>query len=151
VDMLSVEQIAEPLNDSLGLLAVGSRTVPARQQTLRATLAWSYNLLSEPEQRLFARFSVFAGGWNLEAAEAICTGKGIADGAVLRLLRRLVIKHLFQWNRSLRDRIVTDFWKCCVSMERSVSRTVERQSACDASMRSTISTSVIGFGLSEDD
>jgi predicted ATPase/DNA-binding CsgD family transcriptional regulator/8-oxo-dGTP pyrophosphatase MutT (NUDIX family) len=94
VEMLSVEQIAERLNDSLGLLAVGSRTVPARQQTLRATLAWSYNLLSEPEQRLFAQLSVFAGSWSLEAADAICTGKGSADSAVLILVRRLVMKSL---------------------------------------------------------
>jgi predicted ATPase/DNA-binding SARP family transcriptional activator len=68
---LTVEQIAGRLEDSLGLLTTGSRTAAPRQRTLKATLAWSYELLSEPERKLFGRLSVFAGGWTLEAAKAV--------------------------------------------------------------------------------
>lgn len=71
---LSASQIAGRLDDLFRLLTVGSRTALPRQQTLRATLDWSYDLLSETERRLFARLSVFAGGWTLEAAEAVCGG-----------------------------------------------------------------------------
>lgn len=73
VKAMTVEQIAARLNDHLGLLTGGSRTAQARQQTLRATLDWSYALLTESERLLLQRLSVFAGGWTLEAAEAICT------------------------------------------------------------------------------
>jgi DNA-binding SARP family transcriptional activator len=62
---LSVEQIAERLDDSLGLLSAGSRIASPRQRTLRGTLDWSHALLGEPERRLFRRLSVFAGGWRL--------------------------------------------------------------------------------------
>lgn len=90
VGVLSLEQIAARLDDSLGLLAGGTPAVP-RQQTLRATLDWSYDLLSGPEREMLGRFSVFAGGWSLEAAEAVC-----AEGAgrVLDGLARLVEKSL---------------------------------------------------------
>ncbi|MHB8576700.1 MAG: ATP-binding protein [Dehalococcoidia bacterium] len=59
------------LDQRLGLLTGGARSLPARQQTLRATIAWSWDLLSELEQALFRRLSVFAGGWTLEAMEAV--------------------------------------------------------------------------------
>src|SRR5215207_325509 len=96
---LAVEQVAERLEDSLGLLTGGARTADPRQQTMRATLAWSHELLSEPEKDLFGRLSVFAGGWTLEAAEEVCQDCGAADGAagrdnVLDLLSRLVDKSL---------------------------------------------------------
>ncbi|MDP9476914.1 MAG: tetratricopeptide repeat protein, partial [Actinomycetota bacterium] len=91
---LAVEQVAQRLEDSLSLLAAGLRTAPARQRTMRATLDWSYGLLSEPEKRLFARLSVFAGGWTLEAAEAVGEGEGIGKGEVLNLLSSLVDKSL---------------------------------------------------------
>jgi predicted ATPase/DNA-binding SARP family transcriptional activator len=70
------------LTDSLDLLADGPRDLPTRQQTLRNTLDWSYRLLSEREQRLFARLGVFAGGFTLESAEAVCSddvGHFLAD------------------------------------------------------------------------
>jgi non-specific serine/threonine protein kinase len=68
---LTVEQLAERLTDRFQLLTRGSRTALPRQQTLRASLDWSYDLLDD-EQVLFRRLSVFAGGFDLEAAEAVC-------------------------------------------------------------------------------
>src|SRR6266849_97183 len=73
VRALSVEQIAGRLDDRFGLLASGDRTAPPRQQTLRATLDWSYELLTGPEQVLLRRLSVFA-GWDLDMAEQVCVG-----------------------------------------------------------------------------
>jgi predicted ATPase len=71
--VLSVEQIAARLDDRFRLLTGGSRTAPARQQTLLATLDWSYELLTEPERALLRRLSVFAGGFTLEAAEWVAS------------------------------------------------------------------------------
>src|SRR5579884_1602142 len=69
---LAVEQLAQRLDDRFRLLTGGSRTALPRQQTLRALIDWSYELLSEAERTLLRRLSVFVGGWTLEAAEAIC-------------------------------------------------------------------------------
>ena len=91
---LSVEQIEERLEDSLKLLTTGFRSADPRHRTLRATLDWSYALLSEAERVLFRRLSVFAGGWTLEAAEAVGSGDGVGEGEVLDLLSRLVDKSL---------------------------------------------------------
>jgi len=67
VQTLPIQQIAERLDDRFHLLTSGSRTAPTRQQTLEATLDWSFSLLSEAEQNVLLRLSVFAGGWTLEA------------------------------------------------------------------------------------
>lgn len=91
---LSLDQIAARLDDRFNLLTVGSRTAMARQQTLRATIDWSHDLLSDEERRLFYRLSVFANGWLLEAAEAVCAGQGIEAPQVLDLLTHLVDKSL---------------------------------------------------------
>jgi DNA-binding CsgD family transcriptional regulator/tetratricopeptide (TPR) repeat protein len=91
---LSVEQIAERLDDSLRLLTTGSRTASARQRTLRGALDWSYDLLSEPERVLFGQLSVFAGGWTLEAAEAAALGENVKEDEILDLLSSLVDKSL---------------------------------------------------------
>jgi predicted ATPase len=72
VKVLTAEQIAERLVHRLGLLTGGALDVPERQRTLRATIEWSYNLLEEDEQRLFARLAVFAGSFDLAGAESIC-------------------------------------------------------------------------------
>src|SRR5205823_10284510 len=69
VRALPVEQIASRLNDRFRLLTGGGRTALPRQQTLRALIDWSYDLLSEAEGALLCRLSVFASGWTLEAAE----------------------------------------------------------------------------------
>ena len=72
IRMLTVEQIREGLNDRFRLLTNGNRTTLPRQQTLRALIDWSYDLLPELEKTLLRRLSVFAGGWTLEAAEEVC-------------------------------------------------------------------------------
>jgi len=92
--LLSAEQVAARLGDALGLLTRGGRLAPARQQTVRATLDWSYGLLAKPEQILFDHLAVFAGGWTLEAAEAVAGADGIEPGDVLPLLGQLVDKSL---------------------------------------------------------
>jgi len=89
---LSVEQIEERLENSLKLLTTGFRTADPRHRTLRATLDWSYALLSEAERVLLRRLSVFAGGWTLEAAEAVGSGEGGGHSDVLDPLSRLVDK-----------------------------------------------------------
>jgi predicted ATPase/class 3 adenylate cyclase len=100
VRVLSVEQISERLDDRFRLLTGGQRGRLPRQQTLQATIDWSYRLLTEPERVLFRRLSVFAGGWTLEAAEAICAGDTagleveLDSLEVLDLLARLVDKSL---------------------------------------------------------
>ena len=97
VRVLPVEELAARLEDRFRLLTGGSRAAPPRQRTLRATLDWSHDLLSAPERALFRRLSVFAGGWTLAAAEAVCAGadgEGIAPDEVLGLLIGLVDKSL---------------------------------------------------------
>lgn len=91
---LSVQAIAERLKDRFRLLVTGDQTVLPRQRTLRALIDWSFELLSEPERQLFRRLSVFAGGWTLEAAEAVCQGDGLDAMDVLDLLAQLVQKSL---------------------------------------------------------
>jgi non-specific serine/threonine protein kinase len=94
IGVLSPGQIAQRLKDSLKLLTAGGRTVTPRHQTLKVTLAWSYELLDEPERKLFEWLSVFMGGWTLEAAETVGTGEGVKEEDVLDLLSRLVDKSL---------------------------------------------------------
>lgn len=91
---LSVPEISERLGDSLKLLTGGDRTATPRHRTLRGTLDWSHELLSEGEKRLFRQLSVFAGGWTLGAAEAVGAVDGVAREDVLDLLSRLVDKSL---------------------------------------------------------
>ena len=89
ITVFSPEQIAYRLNDRFKLLTGGSRTALERHQTLRALIDWSYDSLSEEEQRLFRQLSVFAGGWTFEAAEAVCVGLDVLD-----LLTQLINKSL---------------------------------------------------------
>jgi tetratricopeptide (TPR) repeat protein len=79
------------LEQTLDLLVGGARDLPDRQRTLRATLEWSYGLLGDDERRLLARLAVFAGGWTLETAEAVCGDDGLD---VLETLSSLVDKSL---------------------------------------------------------
>ena len=102
VKILNVQEIADRLENVFRLLTGGSRTAIPRHQTLRAAIAWSYDLLDNAERLLFHRLSVFVGGFTLEAAETICAGKGPASlgnvllqpADILDLLLRLVNKSL---------------------------------------------------------
>jgi predicted ATPase/class 3 adenylate cyclase len=94
VRALPVEQVAARLDDRFRLLTGGSRTSVARHQTLRATIDWSYDLLTEPERAVLRRLSVFAAGASLEAAESVCAGDPVDALDVLDLLGRLVEKSL---------------------------------------------------------
>lgn len=93
IKVLSVEEIAARLDDRFSLLTAGSRTAVPRHQTLRATLDWSHDLLTEAERVLFRRLAVFAGGFTLEAAESVCS-QGMKQSDILDLLGRLVDKSL---------------------------------------------------------
>jgi predicted ATPase len=92
--VMTQEETLERLHDRFRLLTGGSRTALPRHQTLRAAVDWSYGLLSEPEREILARLSVFSGGFDLAAAEAIATSESIDARAVLPLLSRLVHKSL---------------------------------------------------------
>src|SRR5262249_23866992 len=86
VRALPVEEVAARLREGFGLLRESSHSFLPRHQTLSATFDWSWELLSLQERALLRRLSVFAGGWTLEAAEAVCAGDGVtecrSDGAV---------------------------------------------------------------------
>ena len=94
LDVLTAEQLASRLDHRFRLLTGGNRAALPRQQTLRATIDWSYQLLSETQQRVFERLSVFASGWTLEAAESICGGDGVPAGDVVDAVRQLIRKSL---------------------------------------------------------
>ncbi len=91
--MLSAEQILERLDDRFQLLSAGPLTAPARHQTLRSTLDWSYELCSRREQRLWADLSIFAGSFDLSAAEGVCGDDG-TSGQIFELLAGLVDKSI---------------------------------------------------------
>ena len=90
VEALDVADIATRVNTGLALRIRGPRTAHPRQQTLRATLAWSHALLSEPERILFRRLAVFANGWTLEGARAVVSDAAVPAGALTQMLDRLV-------------------------------------------------------------
>jgi predicted ATPase/transcriptional regulator with XRE-family HTH domain len=94
VEALAPEQLADRLDQRFLLLTGSNRAALPRQQTLSATLDWSYALLSKPERRLFEQLPVFEAGWTLEAAEDVCAGHGLAGDDVLDLLVGLVRKSL---------------------------------------------------------
>jgi predicted ATPase/DNA-binding CsgD family transcriptional regulator len=94
LNILNADQLAARLDDAFRLLTGGSRSALPRQQTLRATIDWSYELLSDKECLLFQRLSVFAGGCTLEAAEAVCADLSLQPSDVLDLLASLVAKSM---------------------------------------------------------
>ncbi len=95
---LAVQDIAARLDDRFRLLTVGDRAALPRQQTLRALIDWSHDLLSPTEQALFARLSVFAGGFTLEAAEKVAADDALPEADVLDVLARLIEKSLVVLN-----------------------------------------------------
>jgi predicted ATPase/class 3 adenylate cyclase len=94
--LLSPEALLARLGQRLTVLTSSARDVPTRQQTLRNTIAWSYQLLNAWEQRLFRWLSVFVGGCTLQAAEAVCTMADAGEGQVLDGIASLVDKSLLQ-------------------------------------------------------
>lgn len=92
IKMMSPDKLAERLDNRFALLKGGSRTAMPRQQTLRAAIDWSYELLDPAEAALFRRLSVFAGGWTLEAAEQVCADEDLEDWEILDYLSGLVDK-----------------------------------------------------------
>jgi predicted ATPase/DNA-binding CsgD family transcriptional regulator len=101
--VLSVHGIADRLDDLFHVLTTGSRMAPNRQQTLRATIDWSFDLLSRREQQLFEGLSTFSGGWTIEAAEVVCASGDIASDDVLDLLMQLADKSLVLVERGVAD------------------------------------------------
>jgi predicted ATPase len=93
-NIMSVQELVSKLDDRFKILKGGERTALPRQQTMRAAIDWSYNLLSTPEQRLLERLSVFAGGCTLASAAAVCGGYELSEGDMLDLLSGLVVKSL---------------------------------------------------------
>ncbi len=100
VQAMSVDKLAERLGEGFRLLGGGMRTAPSRQQTLEATLDWSYGLLDPTEQAVLRRLGVFAGGFELEAAEIVCASQSTASSEVLEILTQLVAKSLIQVERN---------------------------------------------------
>lgn len=94
INSLSVHKIYERLDDRFTLLTAGKRTALPRQQTLRALINWSYDLLSEQEKILWKRLSVFIDGWTLNAAEEICSDEQINSEEILDLLYQLTEKSI---------------------------------------------------------
>jgi predicted ATPase len=92
--LLAPEALLGRLDRQLQVLTDGARDLPPRQRAMRATLDWSYGLLDEAERALFARLAIFAGGWTLEGAEAVCAAGMVAPEAVLELLGRLMDQSL---------------------------------------------------------
>ena len=103
IKVLSVEKIQERLDDRFNLLSSGKRTALPRQQTLKALIDWSYDLLSEEERILWKRLSVFSGGWTMETAEEICSDAKIGRDKILDLLSQLAEKSIIIYDEE-RDR-----------------------------------------------
>jgi predicted ATPase len=95
VRTLTPQAIADRLDRRLHLLTGGARDLPQRQRTLRATIGWSYDLLDPTDQVLFERLGAFAGGWTLDAAEAVCAGDGGPDviEGLASLLEKSMVRH----------------------------------------------------------
>src|SRR5262249_13663016 len=96
VRVLGIEQVLQRLDATFRSALGSTRAAPSRQQTMWATLNWSYALLDEPARVLLRRLAVFAGGWNLEVAESVCGGGELTYGRVLEHLTRLVDCSLVQ-------------------------------------------------------
>lgn len=94
IKVLPVGQILARLEDRFRLLTAGSSAALPHQQTLRAAVDWSYELLTDPERSLFQRLSVFAGGATLEGVESVCSGEGLTEDVVLDLMTQLVDRSL---------------------------------------------------------
>ena len=100
VAALPLDELARRMGDRFALLTTGPRTAEARQRTLRATVDWSYRLLTDPERVLLQRLSVFRGSWTLDAVQAVAGGEPLNPAAVVDLLGRLVDRSLVVVDRT---------------------------------------------------
>ena len=105
---LSLDQLNDGLAGSLSVLGNGNRGAEARQQTLEATIGWSYGLLNEAEQLLWARLSVFAGGFDATAAVEVCADDRVPQGHMVELLGALVEKSIVR--RELKSGNAPRYW-----------------------------------------
>src|SRR5215470_11673318 len=105
---LSLDQLNQGLARELSILGRGDRSAETRQQTLEATISWSYGLLDEQERLLWARLSVFAGGFEEDAVSQVCSGTGVPAGRMVDLLGALVEKSIL--NRELRHGRAPRYW-----------------------------------------
>ncbi len=103
VNLLPPRALLNRLGRGLQVLTSKIRDVPERQQTLRKTIAWSYDLLDREEQSLFRRLSIFVGGWTLDAAEVVCRGEGDKEMDVMEVMTSLIEKSLVQQSRQIGD------------------------------------------------
>jgi predicted ATPase/class 3 adenylate cyclase len=94
IKVLSIPNLAQRLNERFKILTGGSRTALPRQKTLGALIDWSYDLLTPQEQLLFTRVGIFAGGFSLDAATAVCSGEDLDEIEILDLLASLIDKSL---------------------------------------------------------
>ena len=94
VRVLALDQIVERIADRFGLLSRGSRNAPERQQTLGACVNWSFDLCAKPERMLWARLSVFAGGFELDAVEGVCADETLPEADLLDLVTGLMDKSI---------------------------------------------------------
>jgi predicted ATPase len=108
VKHFSPHMLLARLEQGLSVLSGGARDLPVRQQTLRGAIAWSYDLLSSEEQRLFRHLAVFVDGWNLEAAEALCMARGGLSADMLEGMASLVDKSLLRQEEQAEGE--TRFW-----------------------------------------
>ena len=108
LDSLSIDQLNRGLTGKLSILGRGDRGAETRQRTLEATISWSYGLLGEQERLLWARLSVFAGGFEEDAAIGVCSGTGVPAGRIVDLLGALVEKSIL--TRELRHGRVPRYW-----------------------------------------
>jgi predicted ATPase len=113
IKMLPVQALLKRLDQSLQLLVGGPKDLPGRQQTLRRTIDWSYDLLAPNERTLFARLGVFAGGFTLESAEEVCNGsaevdvfagiEALVNGSLLRQVNSVTDEPRFDMLRTIRE------------------------------------------------
>ena len=108
VKHFSPQTLLSRLEQGLSVLTGGARDLPARQQTLRGAIAWSYDLLSPEEQKLFRHLAVFVDGWDLEAAEALCMARGKLAADMLEGLAELLDKSLLRQEEQAEGE--TRFW-----------------------------------------
>ncbi len=104
VSSLSLNELAQRLDDRFALLTSGKRTALPRQQTLRATFDWSYALLAPLEQRMLQRLGIFVGSWTLESANAICNDESVSEATIVTSLGALVDKSLIVVEGGLIDK-----------------------------------------------